>query len=311
MKQKSLVESLLFLGLIIAQNLVYGQPPIGDEGFAVIQEIYTYDKSLLLDPIIVSKTQHETYTQEKLYYTGVKERVSAYLAIPHKAQLSTGQREESFPVVLLIDGMGGSKDRWFKSGNWPNGLETVEALVDKGFAVFTIDAALHGERFDPARVFPEPLSLRKQDLMHTVRDMIAETTKDYMRGLDYLETRDDIDISNIGVYGLSMGGAIAFILTGLDERIKTAVTGVAVVYGKQYSIVNAKNFTTRITNRPFLMLMGDSDGYYTPETATKLFNTIGGDANKLIIFKGGHKIPASYVPIIVGWFETALIQLDK
>lgn len=54
------------------------------------------------------------------------------------------------------------------------------------------------------------------------------------------------------------------------------------------------------------MLMGDSDTFYTPSTATELFNSIGGNNNKLIIFEGGHKIPASYIPTIADWFEKRL-----
>lgn len=299
MMKKSPINIASFLAILFLPFLVQSQPSIGDEGFEVIKESYAYDKNLALNPAINQLKNFPTHTREKFYFTGVNDKVGAYLAIPKN-------EKGPFPVVLLIDGMGGSKERWWGKGNWSNGIETTEALIAKGFAVFTIDAAMHGERIDSSGIFPKPLSLRKEKLMQTVQAMIKQTAQDYMRGLDYLESRDDIDTERAGAYGLSMGGAVTFILAGLDDRIKTAVTGVVVVYGNQYSVVNAYNFTPRITDKPFLMLMGNNDGYYTPETAAKLLNTIGGVNNELIIFEGGHKVPSSYIPRIADWFVKKL-----
>ena len=299
MKKNTLTHNLFLLVLLVVPCIVIGQPSIGDEGFSVIKETYSYDKTHPLNSAVKEIEKYPSHTREVFYFTGVNERVGAYLAIPKNGKAP-------FPVVLLIDGLGGSKERWWGKNNWPNGIETTEALVRKGFAVFTIDAAMHGERFDSTGVFPKPPTFRNNKLMHTYYDMIHQTVQDYMRGLDYLETRGDIDTEKLGAYGLSMGGAITFILTALDERVKTSVTGVAVVYGNQYSAVNAYNFTPRISTKPFLMLMGDHDGYYTPKTATKLFNSIGGDNNQLIIFEGGHKIQPSYIPTIVDWFVKEL-----
>ncbi len=299
MKKTALIKNLVFFGLTLIQLIGYSQPPIGDEGFNVIKEAYSYDINLPLKPVIAEVKDYASHTRTKIYYAGTNEKVGAYLAIPNKGN-------GPFPVVLLIDGLGGSKERWWGKNNWSNGMETTEALISKGFAVFTIDAALHGERFTNTENFPEPSTFRRQNLMNTMHTMIFQTVQDYMRGLDYLETRNDINTEKVGAYGLSMGGAVTFIITGLDNRIKTAVTGVAVVYGNQYSVVNAYNFTPRIKTKPLLMLMGDTDGYYTPKTATQLFNSIGGDANELIIFKGGHKVPPSYIPAIANWFEKGL-----
>jgi cephalosporin-C deacetylase-like acetyl esterase len=44
-----------------------------------------------------------------------------------------------------------------------------------------------------------------------------------IRGLDYLETRPDVDKTRFGVTGMSGGGAYAWWLSSLDERVKAAV----------------------------------------------------------------------------------------
>lgn len=297
--QKSPISSLFYLVLFLSPLVTFSQPSIGDEGFTAIKEAYSYDETLALNPAAKELKKFPSHTRTEFYFTGVRERVGAYIAIPTRGQ-------GPFPVIILIDGMGGSKESWWGKDNWSNGLETTEALIAKGFAVFTIDAAMHGERFDIEGVFPKPSSLRKAGLIYTVGDMIKQTAQDYMRGLDYLESRNDINIDKVGVYGLSMGGAVSFILSGLDNRIKTAVVGVTVVYGNQYSAVNSYNFAPRIKDKPLLMIMGDNDGYYTPKSATQLFNSIGGENNELIFFEGRHKIQPSYIPAIVDWFVIGL-----
>lgn len=52
MNQSNLIKNLVYLGLMLARVFVYCQPPISNEGFAVIQEIYKYDLELPLNPII-------------------------------------------------------------------------------------------------------------------------------------------------------------------------------------------------------------------------------------------------------------------
>ncbi len=304
MKSKKMTKLTLFFVATLVPFCGISQPAIGEEGFSVIKEAYLYDKLLPLNPLVIKSKEYDSYTRHEIYFTGVRERVGAYLAIPKVGKAP-------FPVVLLIDGMGGSKERWWGNDNWPNGLETTEALLKNGFAVFTIDAAMHGKRGANPEIFPKPLSLRKENLMNTTRNLIKQTAQDYMRGLDYLQTRSDIAIEKVGVYGLSMGGAVTFILTGLDKRVDTAVAGVAVVYGNKNSVVNAYNFTSRITDKPFLMIMGDSDGFYTPKTAAQLFSSIGGKQNHLILFKGGHKVPVSYIPVIVEWMEQGLARVKE
>ncbi len=44
-----------------------------------------------------------------------------------------------------------------------------------------------------------------------------------MRALDYLETRDDVDASRMGVTGLSGGGVISWCLGAADERVEVVV----------------------------------------------------------------------------------------
>jgi len=47
---------------------------------------------------------------------------------------------------------------------------------------------------------------------------------DNMRAIDYLETRDDVDMPSLTVIGTSMGGVISQWTAALDERVKKCVS---------------------------------------------------------------------------------------
>lgn len=53
--------------------------------------------------------------------------------------------------------------------------------------------------------------------------MVVQSTLEYRRALDYLETRKEIDSERIGAIGYSLGSVVTFILTAIDERVKTTV----------------------------------------------------------------------------------------
>jgi len=44
-----------------------------------------------------------------------------------------------------------------------------------------------------------------------------------MRAIDYLETRKEVDVSRIGITGISGGGAVSWYAAAADERIAVAV----------------------------------------------------------------------------------------
>ena len=53
--------------------------------------------------------------------------------------------------------------------------------------------------------------------------MIKWRVNDAMAAIDYLETREDVDLNRIAVMGLSGGGTTSFFTSALDERIKLAI----------------------------------------------------------------------------------------
>jgi len=100
----------------------------------------------------------------------------------------------------------------------------VKELVQPHYAQFFVDAGFAVLLFD-YRNFGSSDGARRQ---HIDPNMQIE---DYKNAISYLETRDDVDASRIGVWGLSYSGGHALVLAATDPRVKCAVSQIPVVDG--------------------------------------------------------------------------------
>ena len=104
------------------------------------------------------------------------------------------------------------------------------ALVKEGFIVFCPDARGFGERReifmqgDTEELYLRPSCTHLNNVAISLgQSMIGMLVWDLMKLLDYMATRDDCDMENIGCAGLSGGGMQTLWLSALDDRIKCAV----------------------------------------------------------------------------------------
>lgn len=298
MKYYSLqLVAILLACTAFSQTADQVKPPLlSDEAFSAVAEFFTYERSFDLNARVISKTDSNRYVREKISFNGGKgSRVVGYFAYP-KTKL------QKYPVVLLIDGITGSKERWFQWDSWPRGGEMTAALIERGFAVLTLDAPFHGERSyenDFAGI---------QDLFRNkawARDLVVNETIEYMRAIDYICSRTDVDSNRIGVLGHSLGGLISFNLAALDKRIKVAVPAVTPLMTISPAIY-VGNFTKRTADIPILVLMGDKDWVYSINDAKQMFSTIPVKTKQLILYDSGHQLPLAYVKDAAEWIAKYL-----
>lgn len=120
---------------------------------------------------------------------------------------------EPAPVVLLLHGFTGQhieQDRLF--------VQAARALAAAGFAALRFDFYGSGDSDGDFEEF-------------TVESEVA----DACAALDWLGTQPGIDLDRIGVVGLSLGGAVASLLSGQDDRVKSVVLWNAVADTKALS----------------------------------------------------------------------------
>ena len=292
--------------------------PISDETFAALTYFFQYDLSIPLSATTVETIPYTKefdvceqpeeagvevhHTREKIVFSGgLNTRVPGQLAFPVDAP-------RPLPCVLVLDGIGGSKDRWWQKDGWPRGPLALGALFDAGYAVFAIDAQYHGERigdnnFEPPGVLLWGDPPRPKTLLHA----IVQSTVECRRALDYLETRAEIDPQRIGVMGQSMGGMMTFALSGIEPRVKAAVSCVVPMMPRQRICpLTPHHFATRNETVPLLMLMGREDEVANDEESEYLFEQIKTPEKKRVLYDSGHRLPPEYVPEAVSWFDEYL-----
>jgi dipeptidyl aminopeptidase/acylaminoacyl peptidase len=130
----------------------------------------------------------------------------------------------------------------------------VEFLPGAGFNVLIFDYRSYG--------MSEKGPLRREGLI-----------ADAKAAIDYVMTRDDVDPSRVGLYGLSLGGTIGLAAAAEDERVR-AVVSVATfstwkgVAGDHAPVLgrwlippgrDAVDSAARLGDRPLLLLHGTSD----------------------------------------------------
>ena len=277
--------------------------PIGEEAFQVLTQFFDYDTRVPLEPRIVEKKDQDDTLREKIIFRGVRGfLVPGYLEMPKKGK-------QPFPLVLLLHGWSGEKDNWWKDDNYTSGGNVRKALLEEGYAVFAIDAQAHGDRIaENDYALPNNLSEEGVPTHHnyfSLTEIVTQTVVDYRRGLDYLDSRAEVDKNRVGMIGYSMGGAQTFLLTAVDPRIRVSVACVPPSSWPQIPI-SPVHYAHGIGDRPFLMLMGRTDPMCPVEHAKQTIGLIPGPEKNLIFYDSGHKLTSDYVQDAVEWFKKYL-----
>src|SRR5882757_3718933 len=109
------------------------------------------------------------------------------------------------PVVLYLFDYTRDSDL-FRSDNW------CKQVKQSGIAAVGFASALAGQRFHA----PRPM---KQWFVSELQEALATSTHDLQMILNYLDTRGDLDMKRVGVFGQGSGGSIAILAAAADSRI--------------------------------------------------------------------------------------------
>lgn len=109
------------------------------------------------------------------------------------------------PVILYLYGYPTSTDV-FKN-------EAFEELVTRnGCAAVGFVSALTGHRYHDRRL--------KQWFLSELQESLATSAHDVQMVLNYLATRDDLDMNRVGIFAQGSGASIAILASAVDPRIK-------------------------------------------------------------------------------------------
>jgi serine/threonine protein kinase/formylglycine-generating enzyme required for sulfatase activity len=266
--------------------------------FVTLAAAYRYDKAPL-EARIEQTTETSSWKRERITFNGANgARAIAYLYLPNNAP-------RPLQVIQLIP--AGDVAGGFRS--LPEAMDDRMApFVKAGRAVFGVVLEGYIERLRPADfVMPNPATVE-------FREMIVGRITDLRRGLDYLETRSDIDTSRIAAMAPSAGSALGLIVGAIEPRYRAFVfvgAGLTVPNVAVNAAVNPVNFVPYI-RAPKLILQGRYDEDTPLRTQTEPLFKLLVEPKQLTLYDGGH-VPSIEVAMSItsAWLEQHLGRVFK
>ncbi len=142
-------------------------------------------------------------------------------------------------------------------------------------------------------------------------EYLVSWVKDVKRTIDYLETREDIDVERLAYYGLSWGARKGAIVPAVEDRFKAAVLySGGLASGRARPEVDQINYVPRVTI-PTLMLNGVYDPIEPVDASQRpMFELLGTpEADKRWVpYEAGHApLPRNdVIRETLDWLDTYL-----
>jgi len=149
-------------------------------------------------PELVERADNKDFTRE---FVAVQwrpgDRIYLYVVVPVKVKKP--------PVAIYIYGHPSDTDR-FQDDGW------CQRTTSGGFAAVGLVPALTGQRYHD-----RPM---KEWFVSELQEALGKSAHDVQMVLNYLAERGEVDMGNVGVFGVGAGGTIAVMAASVDSRIK-------------------------------------------------------------------------------------------
>ena len=229
------------------------------------------------EPVIeATDDSSEYWVRQKISFDAASaRRITAYLFLPKQAE----------PPYQLVVTFGGATP--FVAQFSSEGVRPPDFLLRDGRAVVTPICEGSFERWDGLG-------------MELTRERTIAWREDLGRTLDYLETRDDIDMDSVAYFGTSFGAYAALPLLVLEKRLEVAVltSGGLLHPLRAPPEAHPVNYVSR-TIIPALMLNVRYDYIFPVDTAQDpLFERLGTapEDKHRVILEAGSCTPAPRSP---------------
>ena len=242
-----------------------------------------YDNKLPLNAEVVKSEVYDGIRIENVLFQSRKNvYVTGNLYIPENM---TGK----LPGILMQCGHA-AKGRLHDSYR-----RVMTTIAKAGFVVLGIDPLGQGERQSYLELFEETASPTREHQYCGDQCLLAGSvlTKyfiaDAMRGIDYLQSRPEVDADKIGATGSSGGGTMTSVIGVVDDRVKAVAPGTFITTRRDYMYAGSHQDSEQVwpgitrdlfdhyelvscfCPKPFLILGVKSD-FFCREGTEKVFN---------------------------------------
>jgi serine/threonine protein kinase/dienelactone hydrolase len=276
---------------------LYKQKPVPDDVFEAYKNQFSYDKTDLNAQVESKDDSAEDWIKEKITLNAAyeNERIIMHLFLPRNAS-------PPYQTVIYFPGSGSvhksSSENIVDVGEFKRNLAF---LLKNGRAVVYPIYKGTFERRDP-KLTP----IHGGDNSHLYTQYFIKLVQDLKRCIDYLETREDINIDKLAYCGFSWGGKYGAIIPAVEARLKISIIKAGGMRGEGRAEANAINYVTRV-KIPTLMLNGEYDMTFPFETTVKpMYDLLGTPAEHKVLktYPTDHFIPISeQVREVLAWLD--------
>jgi formylglycine-generating enzyme required for sulfatase activity len=265
---------------------------VDDRAFEEIRRRYEYARTPLNARVVETRDAPD-WTRQKILFDVAGKTVIAYLYLPRGFK----------PPFQVID--------FAPAGDVESGLRLLwvsteskfAAHIRSGRAVFAVAMEGYIDR-------PRPAPFEQPDPGSTENvDYIVSRVTELRRGLDYLQTRPDIDSSRIAFEADSAGTDAGIILCGIDNRYRSVMfvgSGIDAPELADAPAANRINFLPHIAS-PKFMLQGRYDESSPYASSFEPLYKLLREPKRESIYEGSHVPPQDvYLRESQKWFDDTL-----
>jgi dienelactone hydrolase len=278
------------------------QRPVDDQTFAAYLEFFAYDSGLPFQTRVRASGEQEGMLEERLDFQSTPGvTVTARLYRPRHAAA-----ERQGGVILLHGGGPQGKDAQVS-------IQLSRLMARAGWTVLSIDYLHFGER--KTGLLETYSEIEKHERLYNqpaaYLDFVTQTVKDVSRGYDFLVRERGVDPSRVALVGFSRGAQLAMIAGGAERRL----AAVALLHGGHFDFYEnghlaaacPANYIGRISPRPVLMINGENDGDYLPDTAVRPLQRLVKEPKRIIWTDAGHGfLSEDDRTALVDWLRTSV-----
>lgn len=283
---------------IISPTVIPVYRPSSDADFKSWVSHYQYDRKPDVAKI-VETVETDSWTREKITFpSDGGETATAWLYLPKNA---------SRPLQVI---------HYVPPGDVVRGLLGLDASVEMFAAPFiksgraVVAISLKGYTDRP---FVQGVAIPDTTTVEFRKQMVNWIT-DLRRGIDYLESRPDIDRSRIAFLGISNGANLGLILTAVENRYKSLVfesAGLEAEFRSRIAETSPINFASQIKTQK-LVINGRFDETFPFNTDAKPLFELLREPKKIVIYDGGHiPSPEFFVPTVNSWLDETLGPVSR
>ncbi|MDF1560113.1 MAG: SUMF1/EgtB/PvdO family nonheme iron enzyme [Bacteroidales bacterium] len=255
------------------------ETPVPENTFLIYKNQFRYDKKDLNTVVEMKDETSDDWVMEKVTFDAAydNQRMIAFLFLPKNAS-------PPYQTLIFFPGSYAVSLNDFVT----EGMGAVNAYFD--YVLKSGRAAVYPVYF---RTFErnDGTTSHGASKSHEYTELLVKLVRDFMRTVDYLETRDDIDTDKLGYYGHSWGGRLGAIIPAVDDRIALNILVAAGFPNtKPYPEADEINYISRV-EVPTLILNGRYDAIFPLETNVMSFYDLLGTPDRdkrLHLIDAGH-----------------------